>query len=59
MKKLAWTAVVMGVSALASRLAVRALNRVWRSVTNTNPPPTPRWAQFLVGKTTNVAASAS
>jgi hypothetical protein len=59
MKKLAWTAVVIGVSALASRIAVRALNRLWRSVTKTNPPPTPRWAQFLVGKTTKVAASAS
>jgi len=50
---------VMVVSGAATRLAVRALNQLWRSVTNTNPPPTPRWAQFLVGKTTNAAASPS
>jgi hypothetical protein len=57
MKKLAWTALVMAVSGVASRIAVRALNRMWRSVTKSDPPPTPRWAQLLVGKTTKVATA--
>ncbi|HEX5064425.1 MAG TPA: hypothetical protein VFV99_33850 [Kofleriaceae bacterium] len=52
MKKLAWTALVTAVSTAAARLAVRALVRMWRQVTKENPPPTSRWAQFLVGKTT-------
>jgi len=52
MKKLAWTALVTAVSAAATTVAVRALDRMWRLVTNEPPPPTPRWARFLVGKTT-------
>jgi hypothetical protein len=57
MKKLAWTALVTVVSAVASRIAVRALVRVWRGVTNENPPPTPGWMKFLVGKTTSAVVA--
>jgi len=59
MKKLAWTALVTAVSAVATRLAVRALDLMWRRVTKHAPPPMPRWAQFLVGKTMNSAAMPS
>jgi hypothetical protein len=59
MKKLAWTALVAVGSAVASRLAVRALERLWRSVTKEAPPPRPAWARFLIGKTTNAVASPS
>jgi hypothetical protein len=59
MKKLAWTALVTVVSAAAARLAVRALDRLWRGVTKQPPPPTARWAQFLVGKTTKLPAPPS
>ncbi len=59
MKKLAWTALVMVVTAAASRLAVRALDRLWRGVTKEPPPPPTRWARFLVGKTTKAAAMPS
>ena len=55
MKKLAWTALVTVGSALAARAAVRALDRLWRRVTKEEPPPSPRWMKFLVGKTTNAA----
>jgi hypothetical protein len=58
MKKLAWTALVTAVSALASRFAVRALERLWRGVTKQTPPPTPWWARLLVGKTTKAALPA-
>ena len=58
MKKLAWTALVTLASALATRVAVRALDLVWRRATNEAPPPIPRWAHFLVGKTTKQAATA-
>jgi hypothetical protein len=57
MKKLAWAALVTAGSALATRLAVRALDRMWRRVTNEPPPKTPFWAQFLVGKTMNAPAA--
>jgi hypothetical protein len=56
MKKLAWTALVAVVSAVATRVAVRALDRMWRVVTKEPPPPSPFWARFLVGKTTKAAA---
>jgi hypothetical protein len=56
MKKLAWTALVTAVSAIATRLAVRALDRMWRRVTNEAPPPTPLWARLLVGKTMKAPA---
>jgi hypothetical protein len=59
MKKLAWTALVTAVSAAAVRVALRALDLMWRRVTKEAPPPTPRWARFLVGKTTKAAASPS
>jgi hypothetical protein len=57
MKKLAWTALVTAVSAITTRLTVRALDRLWRRVTNETPPPMPFWARLLVGKTSNAAAT--
>jgi hypothetical protein len=59
MKKLAWTALVTVVSAAVTRVAVRALERMWRSVTKEAPPPSPFWARFLIGKTTKAAATPS
>jgi len=58
MKKLAWTALVTVVSAVATRLAVRALDLMWRGVTKEAPPPIPWWARMIVGKTTKTAAAA-
>lgn len=55
MKKLVWTALVAALTAAAARLAVRAAERVWRYVTTENPPPMPRWAKFVVGKTAKAA----
>jgi hypothetical protein len=59
MKKLVWTALVAAVSAIVTRVAVRALERVWRRVTKEGPPPEPRWARFVVGRTMKLAASPS
>ncbi len=59
MKKLAWTALVAVVSALATRVAVRAIDRLWRGVTNEAPPPEPFWAKFVVGRVSKAAASPS
>ncbi|HEU4614245.1 MAG TPA: hypothetical protein VFS15_19255 [Kofleriaceae bacterium] len=59
MKKLAWTALVAAVSAVMTRVAVRALERMWRRVTKENPPPQPFWAKFLVGRTMRLASSPS
>lgn len=56
MKKLAWTALVAVASALAARYAVRALGLAWRRVAKEEPPPMPRWAKFVVGKTLKTAA---
>ncbi|HEY5924253.1 MAG TPA: hypothetical protein VIV11_21395 [Kofleriaceae bacterium] len=56
MKKLAWAALVTAVSAVATRIAVRALDRMWRSVTKEAPPATPLWARLLVGKTMKTPA---
>jgi len=55
MKKLAWAALVTVVSAAATRVAVRALDRLWRGVTKQRPPATPGWMKYFVGKSTKAA----
>lgn len=49
MKRLAWTALVTAVSALAAAAAARFLDRLWRGVAREPPPEMPRWARWLVG----------
>jgi len=49
MKKIVWTIVVTGGSALSAALAARALDGLWRGITNEEPPESPRWARLLVG----------
>jgi hypothetical protein len=49
MKKMVWTILVTGGSALGAALTARALERLWRRITSEEPPESPRWARLLVG----------
>jgi hypothetical protein len=49
MKRLIWTALASLLSAGAAALAIRLLDRVWRRVTDEEPPDTQAWGRLLVG----------
>jgi hypothetical protein len=50
MKKLLWTSLLMVSSAAAATITGRAMTRLWRIVTDEQPPEMPWWAKWLVGK---------
>ena len=50
MKKLVWTALAAAMSTAAAAGALRLLAYMWRKSTHEDPPESPWWARWLVGK---------